>query len=493
MDLIIIYFVYGLSFFSMGLAVLLEVNRSSRLEYARAVYPLGWFGLVHGGHEWLEMFIIIYSDIQQMVVYHYIAPIRIGLLLVSFLFLIDFGARLVFGASATTSSWRLLLSVVGIWLVGCIWVFAAHPTDEALILIDVYTRYVLAIPGAALTAWGLVLQQRRFTQIGMRGFGRDVIIAAIAFGLYGAIGQLFVAPSTIFPSQFINARVFLAVTGFPIQLFRSVMALVAAVAMISSLRAFEAETQRQIEGLRESQQREQKQREELRAELLRRTVRAQESERQRIARELHDELGQMLTALGLGLRAISNGMSANPERVRAQSKELLRLVDMCFNGLQNLISGLHPPQLDDFGLVSTLRWYVQQVHARYGLSVHLEIQGRETSLPPDITVVLFRIIQEGLTNVIRHAGTDRAGVQVKFGQGEICIKVEDDGRGFDVDAVLQRGDRPCWGLLGMIERARLVGGTCNFLSETGAGTQVEVCVPVNKVSKHAEHTTAPGG
>lgn len=493
MDLIIVYFIYGLSFFSMGLAVLLEVNHSSRLDYARAVYPLGWFGLVHGIHEWLEMFIIIYPDIQHTVIYHYIGPIRIGLLVVSFLFLLAFGARLVFGADDKTAQWRLFLSVSGIWLAGCIWVFATHPADSALISLDVYTRYALAIPGAALTAWGLVIQQRRFAQMGMRGFGRDVIIAAVAFGLYGAIGQLFVSPSSIFPSQFLNASVFLAATGFPIQMFRSAMALIAAVSMISSLRAFESETQRQIEGLREAQQREQKQREELRAELLRRTVRAQEFERQRIARELHDELGQLLTALGLGLRAISNGMSANPERVRAQSRELLRLVDMCFDGLQNLISGLHPPQLDDFGLVSTLRWYAQQVRARYDLKVDLDIQGHEARLPADITVVLFRIVQEGLTNVIRHAQIDHARVQVKFDEGDICIRIEDNGSGFDVDSALQRGDRPCWGLLGMIERARLVGGACRILSKTGVGTAVEVCVPVNKVSNHVEHSTAVGG
>jgi two-component system sensor histidine kinase DegS len=256
---------------------------------------------------------------------------------------------------------------------------------------------------------------------------------------------------------------------------------------------FEEETQRQIENLREAQLRKQEQREQQRAELLRRTVRAQESERQRIARELHDEMGQTLTALGLGLRAISNGMSSNPAKVKEQTTNMLKLVDACFDGLQNLISGLHPPQLDDFGLMATLRWYTRQVHERYGLSVELLAQGEEITLPADVRIVLYRIVQEGLTNIIRHAQTLHAKVHLVFNEDEICIRIEDNGCGFDVDAALQKRSHPCWGLLGMIERARLVGGDCRILSNIGAGTLVEVCVPIQKVSKKDDNTSAVGG
>lgn len=481
MDLITIYFIYGLSFFSMGLAILLEVNRSSRLEYARALMPLARFGLVHGAHEWMEMFLLIRAD--TTILCNPIAYVRIALLAVSFFFLIFSGARLIFCPNEVKPQWRLILAIAGIWLGGLVWVFATHSCNEAPIAADVYTRYALAIPGAALTAWGLVLQQRKFFQAGMKGFGRDVIVAAIAFGLYGGIGQLFTTPSTIFPSQFVNEIVFQAWSGFPIQIFRSAVALVIAIAMISSLRAFEEETQRQIESLREAQLREQEEREQLRAELLRRTVRAQESERQRIARELHDEMGQTLTALGLGLRAISNGMSSNPGKVKEQTYHMLKLVDSCFDGLQNLISGLHPPQLDDFGLMATLRWYTRQVHERYGLSVELTAQGEEIPLPDDVRIVLYRIVQEALTNIIRHAQTQNAKVHLVFNEDEICIRIEDSGCGFDVEAALQKRSYPCWGLLGMVERARLVGGECRILSVIGAGTLVEVCAPIHKKSE----------
>ena len=378
---------------------------------------------------------------------------------------------------------KLLGTVLVIWLFGLLWVFGSLNTDELVVSADVYTRYSLAIPGAALVAWGLILQQRKFIQTGMKNFARDVTIAAFAFGCYGGIGQLFVSASPVFPSFYLNAEAFTQWTGMPIQLFRSLMACIAAVSIIRSMRSFEEETNRQIETLRVAQQAERERLENLRAELLRRTVRAQESERQRIARELHDEIGQTLTAIGLGLRAIA-GSTSRPERVMQQAHELQTLVDGGFTGLQNLISGLHPPQLDDFGLMATLRWYVGEVRERYHLSVELTSQGDEPDLPMDLRIVLYRIIQEALTNVIRHAKTERVKVEITFNQANVGIRIDDNGCGFDVDAVLNKPGYPCWGLLGMIERAALVGGTCQITSEYGAGTLVDVVIPLAQGETH---------
>jgi signal transduction histidine kinase len=357
---------------------------------------------------------------------------------------------------------------------------------------DVYTRYSLAIPGAALTAWGMILQRQKFLQAGMKGFDKDMIAGAIAFGLYGCVGQLFVSPSNVFPSSFINAQVFLSWFGFPIQFFRSVMACIAAVAVISSLRAFEQETQRQLEALRSAQLTERKRLEDLHAELMRRTVRAQELERQRIARELHDELGQTLTALGMGLKAISDNALTKPEKVSGQARQLQGVVDSGISGLQNLVSGLHPPQLDDLGLLAALRWYSAEAKERFDLTVTVTSVGKEAALSMEVRTVLFRIVQESITNIIRHAKTDQAEVSVIFDEDLICICVDDKGSGFDVDATLHKpGDR-CWGLLGMIERATLIGADCHFISEPGKGTRVEVRVPFKEKDDVGNSTVAGG-
>lgn len=466
---------------------MLEVDRSSKLDFARALLPLAGFGLVHGSHEWIEMFLLIHSEFLLTDYYHYVGLGRIFLLALSFFFLLSFGIQLVTGPTRSSLHWKLLLTLTSIWLIGLIWVFLANPQSIALVSGDVYTRYVLAIPGAALTAWGLILQQRKFFQLGMKGFGYDVVIAAIAFGLYGGIGQLFVTSSPIFPSTFINAPLFQTLTGFPIQVFRTVMACIAAVFIIRSLRAFEEEIRIQIESLSEARFEERRRLEEVRGELLRRTVRAQESERQRIARELHDELGQTLTAIGLGLRAISN-VATKPERVEKQASQLQALVDGGISGLQNLIRGLHPPQLDDFGLMSALRGYAREIGERYKFSVEITSQGVEEELSIDIRVVLYRIAQEGINNIIRHAGVNRASIEVIFGEDDVSIRIEDKGRGFDVETALKNPDYPSWGLRGIIERAALVGGTCQIFSHPGAGTLIVVSIPIKTGEEHVEDT-----
>ena len=459
---------------------MLEVGRSSEFDFARALRSLAGFGLVHGSHEWMEMFLLIYPGFHELSIYRLVGPGRVVLLAVSFLFLISFGAELIAGPGRKKLSRQMLGVIASIWAVGLIWLFLAEPIETGIVAADVYTRYALAIPGAALTAWGLFLQRQKFLQAGMKSFGRDVIVAALAFGLYGGIGQLFTAPSPIFPSTFLNSETFLSWFGFPIQLFRSIMACIAAVAIIRSLRAFEEETRRHIESLSHAQLAERQRLEELRSELLHRTVRAQELERQRIARELHDEIGQTLTALGMGLQAISGSALSKPERVNKQAHELQSIVDAGISGLQNLITGLHPPQLDDFGLMAALRWYSVQVKDRLGLTVTVTSRGNEPVLPEEVRMVLYRIVQESITNVIRHAKADYASVAVTFGESEVCIHVEDNGCGFDVDATFNNLDRPCWGLLGLKERAALVGGECVIISRPAAGTIIEVSVPLEK-------------
>ena len=148
---------------------MLEVGRSSELDFARALRSLAGFGLIHGSHEWLEMFLLIYPGSQELPIYKFIGYIRIALLAISFLFLISFGARLIAGSNRNKLELRMLGIIASIWLAGLIWLFLAEPNESSIIAADVYTRYSLAIPGAALTSWGLFLQRQKFKQAGMKG------------------------------------------------------------------------------------------------------------------------------------------------------------------------------------------------------------------------------------------------------------------------------------------------------------------------------------
>ena len=256
------------------------------------------------------------------------------------------------------------------------------------------------------------------------------------------------------------------------------MATIAAIFIIHSLRAFEVENRRRIEALREEQLAERQRLEATRAELLHRTVKAQESERQRIARELHDETGQTLTALGLGLRGLADTIFTDRQRASQQARLLESVAVDGLNELQRLVSGLHPPQLDDLGLMAALRWYASQISERFGLPVQLSSQGTPLELPIEVRTVVFRIAQEAMTNTIRHARASKAWIRLDFTSPQLCMEIEDNGIGFDADKILGNSTvRQCWGLLGIMERAALIGGTCQILSQPGKGTLIIVCVP----------------
>jgi signal transduction histidine kinase len=488
-NIIMVYFLYGLSMFSMGLAIFVEIGRSSELDFAKALRLLAGFGLLHSLHIWFEMFLLIrsgegnalYLSESEVIFYYYI--IHITLLAVSFLLLVAFGARLIVGSKRTWRMLALMLIITAIWVGGLVWVISTRGSGMGkAIVADVYTRYALAIPGTVLASWGLVLQCHRFRQQGLCCFGRDVALAALAFALYGVVGQLFSSPSVIFPSEFLNADVFVLTLGLPIQVFRAAMAALAAVFIIRSLRAFEYESQRQIEQLREAQLAERRRLDATRAELLHRTVKAQESERQRIAMELHDETGQTLTALALGLRGISESLPANAERAAQQANQLEALAVDGIADLQRMVAGLRPPQLDDLGLLAALRWCVREVTELHGLPIQIINDGNGKDLSPDVRVVFFRIAQEALTNVIRHAQATQAVVRLENPPTFTRMTIEDDGRGFDVDAIIDSGlESHRWGLLGMQERAGLVGAELSIHSQPGLGTYIEVVLQKENV------------
>jgi signal transduction histidine kinase len=291
----------------------------------------------------------------------------------------------------------------------------------------------------------------------------------------------------------IHQDLFIDLFGFPVQLLRGAAAVVASVFVIRFLRSFEVETRRQIAELQAHRLREAERREALRAELYRRVVGAQEAERQRIARELHDETGQSLTAIGMGMRAVGGTLKTDPGKATQRLRELENLVDRSLNELQRLIADLRPSHLDDLGLPAALRWYAGEVQNRTSLKITVEVFGEPRSLPGAVNTALFRIAQEALTNVLRHAQANTASVRLRYGEAGLDLLVSDDGRGFDPRPIPGR-ERPAWGLLGIEERATLLGGTAHVRSRPGEGTQVEVSVPyVDEPKEPNDKPTASGG
>jgi PAS domain S-box-containing protein len=210
--------------------------------------------------------------------------------------------------------------------------------------------------------------------------------------------------------------------------------------------------------------------------LLERTLSAQEEERRRIARELHDESGQLLTSLLVGLRTLEG--SRNLTDVKVQGRRLREITAQAIDEVGRLARGLHPTVLDDHGLGVALSRYVTEYIKSYNLAVDLQLSALDSSnLPSAVQIGLYRIVQEALTNVARHSGAK--AVSIKFARLPTALEVVvvDDGCGFDAKAVAVSSHR--LGIQSMRERAAMLGGTVSFPSQR-KGTKILVRVPLAK-------------
>ncbi len=688
----VVFFVYGLAFFSMGLAVLLESRRTSEFRLAGAMMFLAGFGIIHGAHEWLDMF-------ERLGKFNNLSPeqaflfsgLRIGALVFSFCLLIVFGIILITSNRATngkekTYAWATTGLLAAFWFISVLltrWIY--NPSlEEFVVSADVLARYIVGIPGALFAAWAIILEQRSFKERGMPGFGRALFGAAIALALYGSVGQIFVTPSFLFPANIINAELFFNLFGFPVQLFRAVMAVITAFFIIQALRAFEVETLQQITtanearlaaqqealAIQETAQKETEvinkelqqavqelsilyelsrnlaatidrdtllqqtvtqvfdtlprigggmillsekpgqmlevvaisgyhgriqnngesgfecpyerayllgeyvaetghlawcdgenivdlgeantilskdldepieidigghtigvpllskqgvigsvvfsvksntipfterdislivaiagqlsiaienaslyqevqEREAMRGELLHQIVDAQEKERQRIARELHDSTGQSLTALGLGLAAASENLYRNTDMAAWQLQELRTLNSQTLQDVHNLVADLRPSLLDNLGLISALRSQVQAFRKRTGIQAYFSHTGVKRHNDPAIELTIYRIAQEALTNIAKHANAREVIVRLIYRPDRLCLRIRDNGRGFDPQKVLNSSQkrRESWGLLGMQERVSLIGGHFFIRSKKDVGTIIQICIP----------------
>lgn len=209
--------------------------------------------------------------------------------------------------------------------------------------------------------------------------------------------------------------------------------------------------------------------------LSRQLVAAQEDERRRIARELHDEIGQALTALKVNLET----MRHQPDDWPALLAESIVVTDRTLHQVRDLSLDLRPSLLDDLGLIAALRWYIDRQARRAGWRVNLSSDPLVQRRLPEIETVCFRVVHEALTNVLRHAEATQIWVEVQARDGELRLSIRDDGVGFDVTAARERAlAGASLGLLGMQERVELVGGIWEIHSQPGGGTSIEVRLPV---------------
>lgn len=217
-------------------------------------------------------------------------------------------------------------------------------------------------------------------------------------------------------------------------------------------------------------------------ELSRRIVAAREEERTHVAREMHDELGQQLTAIRMDVAWLlksSRGEKRPDHDAVARLQSISDMVESTFGTVHRLITQLRPSMLDDLGLAEAVRWQAREFQARSGIIVSVETTADDAQAPHDHATAIFRIYQELLTNVARHAGATRVIVVLSEAPRQATLVVRDDGRGI-VPADVSRGDS--FGLVGVRERATSLGGTFTIEGIAGGGTVAKVALPYLKVA-----------
>lgn len=440
----IVLFVYGLTFFVMGLAIFLQSRRYSRLRLARDLRWLAGFGVLHGLHEWGELFIPLQAA--------YLPPLFIDVLisLQTVLLAASFACLMWFGSATTEGDWGrlhwLVLGAIVVWSV-CYWatLYILPDTRGWHVAANVWARYLLGLPGSMLSAFGLHrLARETVAPLGANHIYQPLRVAGAALLVYAVVGGLIVPASSFPPALWLNKTSFEALTGVPIEVFRSLTGLVLAVSVIRALEIFEIELDEIIRKLEIDQ--------------------IQGAERNRIGQEIHDGALQGVYSTSLMLETLTPLLTAEPQAL-GRLQQAQRVLGQVNDDLRAYMATLRSEEAP-----TTIRDGLRHLtlDPRYRGLVAISLSCDEAvELNAHQTQHVLAIVRESLANTVRHAQAQHVSIAVSRVGAATEVRVHDDGRGFWVDQV-ERG----WGLRAMHDRARLSGGHLTIDSAPGRGTTV---------------------
>lgn len=208
-----------------------------------------------------------------------------------------------------------------------------------------------------------------------------------------------------------------------------------------------------------------------------RLISAQEEERSRIARELHDDLSQRLALLSIELAQVAQLIPAKQRSLRARMQDLWAKAQEISVEVHRISYQLHPSKLEHLGLVSAVKSFCEELDERRGIKITFRGRGIPAGLPKDVALCVFRVVQESLRNVVKHSGAREARVVLRMSGRTLQLSVSDSGAGFDVDSATHRKGL---GLISMSERLRLVGGTITIRSQPTRGTEIDIQIPLDE-------------
>jgi signal transduction histidine kinase len=449
----IVLFISGLVFFVLGLAVSLQSRRYSRLQLAGSLGWLAIFGVAHGMHEWGMLFIPIQAQYMNPLAISLLQIIQVGLLGIALFALFSFGADLLRERRPNLRLVPYLMTIV--WLIVLVLIQARSPWGVGWLQqqASILAKYLLAVPGALLSAYGLYYQGERYIRPhNLPTIYRTMIVASVTLVLYALFAGLFVPYGSFFPANQINQSLVVRVLGIPAPVILSLIGLLFALTVMRVLEVFDLETGRLIDQIRLEQ--------------------SLAMERENIGREIHDGAIQTIYTAGLIIESAKRRVEGDPI--------LSKRMDRAMTALNETVASLRANMNElrnasiSTSLSAGLRQRTQDPRLTTLMTVKLKMDLPESSgFNSAQTNHILAIVSEALTNAARHASPSTAQVEATTRDGFFIVDVSDDGQGFAPQPTEASG----YGLRNMRDRARLLGGKLTIDSAPGKGTHITLKVP----------------
>ncbi len=470
LNVLALYFLYGLSFYTMGVGIALQYRSYSSFKLAQSLSLLAAFALLHGLSEWGSVFMPVrVPDFGDLPLWKLIAVQRL-LQSVSYFFLFCFGVKLISDSKNQNFNWWVTLPTIAFlaWLALFLRFIPAISTDQLVDLLlhsDCYSRYILAFPAGAFTAYGLYLQISEASLINDKSVIRDIWVATFAFAFFAIFSGLVVPHYNVgFLSKVLNAETFRHFTGFPVEVFRTITAFLATWSITSMLGIFDLEKQRQVTESRR--------------------LEAVFRERERFARDLHDDVIQAVYAVGLDLQTTINLIGNDNEKASERISSTVKRLNSVIHVLRAYIYGLETQGDQDLKVIleNVIKQFQKEggPKIKFNYQVPLVAQVKPSVSMKDWQQQLRQIVREALNNVVQHAEASDVQVDTKIEGGSLVVTVRDNGRGLPPgDPFQPKQGRKRMGLDNMRTRAMLLGGDIQLFSKPGEGTRVVINIPLS--------------
>ncbi|MBI5946254.1 MAG: hypothetical protein HY864_17980 [Chloroflexi bacterium] len=448
----IVFFIYGLAFFTLGFAIILQTRQTSRLELAYSLRWLAAFGIIHGLYEWGDLFIPIQASYLSEKLIMLLYWLHLVFLAISFVCLLEFGLQQISPLPRSQFMHWQPLAILGLWSAVVFFILPANFSDSHQVRLtgNALARYFILIPGGLASAYGLrVHAMQHIAPLNAPKILQNFQIAGVSLFLYTIVGGTIPPPTPFFPGNFLNTRTFIEITGTPVMVFRSIFAMLITITVVRGMEIFGLEAERRIEELEQQQ--------------------IINAERERLARDLHD--GAIQKVYTAGLLVESAARLAKPDT--ELDKRLTRAVTVVSDAILDLrrnLAELHEHSQIEYASLSQLLRHIPQ-NPNYSTIVNILITDE---LPKEKNVSTRRanhivaIINEALANTIRHSGARNAQVIAKNDGELIHITIKDDGAGLPPE--FKNG----YGLRNMNDRARLLGGKIEFKNDHGLVILLEI-------------------